>query len=416
MRILHTSDWHLGRTLHGVDLHEHQQAFVDHLVGLVVERSVDVVVVAGDVYDRAVPAVPSVRLLGRALAGLTEHATVVVTPGNHDSAVRLGFAAELMRPGLHLRASVDLLDDPVVVDDPDGPVAFYGLPYLDPDSVRRTLAPAGSDEPLPRSHAAVVGAAVQRVRDDLAGRPGTRSVVVAHAFVVAARASGAEVDVDAPAGVDVDAGPVADAEVTDAPERSESERDIRVGGVDSVPSTAFEGIDYVALGHLHGAQRVGASGRLRYSGSPLAFSFGERHQVKSSTIVDLAADGSVSVELVPTPVPRRLAEVTDTLDALLDGRHDDQRDAWLRVFVTDPVHPERLYARVAEHFPHALAIHHAPVGAVDAPTLAAVTAESDPIEVAADFVAFASGGAPSEAELAVVRAAYEAARASETSE
>lgn len=425
MRILHTSDWHLGRTLHGVDLHEHQQAFVDHLVALVAERSVDVVVVAGDVYDRAVPAVPSVRLLGRALAGLTEHATVVVTPGNHDSAVRLGFAAELMRPGLHLRASVDLLDDPVVVDDPDGPVAFYGLPYLDPDSVRRSLAPAGSDEPLPRSHAAVVGAAMQRVRDDLAGRPGTRSVVLAHAFVVAARAPvpggggavGGGADVDArpvepvESGEDVEPGEQVDG--TTAPERSESERDIRVGGVDSVPSTAFEGVDYVALGHLHGAQRVGASGRLRYSGSPLAFSFGERHQVKSTTIVDLAADGSVSVELVPAPVPRRLAEVTDTLDALLDGRHDDLRDAWLRVFVTDPVHPERLYSRVAERFPHALAIHHTPVGAVDAPTLAAVTAESDPIEVAADFVAFASGGAPSEAELAVVRAAYEAARASE---
>jgi len=398
VRILHTSDWHLGRTLHGVDLHEHQQAFVDHLVGLVVERSIDVVVVAGDVYDRAVPAVPSVRLLGRALAGLTEHATVIVTPGNHDSAVRLGFAAELMRPGLHLRASVDLLDEPVVVDDPDGPVAFYGLPYLDPDSVRRSLAPAGADEPLPRSHAAVVGAAMQRVRDDLAGRPGTRSVVVAHAFVVA--------------------GPAADREPEGAlaPERSESERDIRVGGVDSVPSAAFDGVDYVALGHLHGAQRVGPSGRLRYSGSPLAFSFGERNQVKSSTIVELAADGSVSVELVPAPVPRRLAEVTDSLDALLDGGHDDLRDAWLRVFVTDPVHPERLYTRVAEHFPHALAIHHTPVGAVEASALAAVTAESDPIEVAAEFVAFASGGAASETELAVVRGAYEAALASEVGE
>ncbi len=408
VRILHTSDWHLGRTLHGVDLHEHQQAFVDHLVRIVADRSIDVVVVAGDVYDRAVPAVPSVRLLGRALAGLTEHATVIVTPGNHDSAVRLGFAAELMRPGLHLRASVDLLDEPVVVDDPDGPVAFYGLPYLDPDSVRRSLAPGGADEPLARSHAAVVGAAMQRVRDDLAGRPGTRSVVVAHAFVVAGPAADREAEIPGGGGVDVEDGT--------SPERSESERDIRVGGVDSVPATAFDGVDYVALGHLHGAQRVGSSGRLRYSGSPLAFSFGERNQVKSSTIVELAADGSVSIDLVPAPVPRRLAEVTDTLDALLDGRHDDLRDAWLRVFVTDPVHPERLYTRVAEHFPHALAIHHTPVGAVDAPALAAVTAESDPIEVAADFVAFASGGAASETELAVVRGAYEAARASETSE
>jgi exonuclease SbcD len=313
-----------------------------------------------------------------------------------------------MRPGLHLRASVDLLDEPVVVDDPDGPVAFYGLPYLDPDSVRRSLAPAGADEPLARSHAAVVGAAMRRVRDDLAGRPGTRSVVVAHAFVVAGPAADREAEAAVGGGVDV--------EDEAAPERSESERDIRVGGVDSVPSTVFDGVDYVALGHLHGAQRVGPSGRLRYSGSPLAFSFGERNQVKSSTIVELAADGSVSVDLVPAPVPRRLAEVTDTLDALLDGRHDGLRDAWLRVFVTDPVHPERLYTRIAEHFPHALAIHHTPVGAVEASALAAVTAESDPIEVAADFVAFASGGAASETELAVVRGAYEAARASEASE
>jgi len=426
VRILHTSDWHLGRTLHGVDLLEHQAAFVDHLVELVVERSVDVVVVAGDVYDRAVPSVPSVRLLGRALRRLSEHAVVVVTPGNHDSAVRLGFAAELMRPGLHVLASVERLAEPVVVHDEHGPVAFYGLPYLEPDTARHTLAepPAapgstrasasagptdpsagptdpsagearvGPDapppvrEPLARSHEAVVSAALRRVRGDLAARPGTRSVVVAHAFV-----SGGAV--------------------------SDSERDIRVGGVDSVPSGVFAGVDYVALGHLHGAQRVGPARDvrpvLRYSGSPLAFSFGEVGHVKSTALVDLAADGSVEVELVPTPVPRRLAEVTDTLEHLLDGRHDHLVDAWLRVSVTDPVHPDRLYARVKERFPHALVVLHTPVGAVDQPRLRVVTAETDPVEVAADFVAFASGGPASEPELAALRHAYEQARASEAS-
>ena len=410
MRILHTSDWHLGRTLHGVDLLEHQAAFVDHLVELVVERSADVVVVAGDVYDRAVPSVPSVRLLGRALRRLSEHAVVVVTPGNHDSAVRLGFAAELMRPGLHVLASVERLAEPVVVHDEHGPVAFYGLPYLDPDTARHTLAepsaaagptdpsaeearvgpdaPPPVPEPLARSHEAVVSAALRRVRGDLAARPGTRSVVVAHAFV-----SGGAV--------------------------SDSERDIRVGGVDSVPSGVFAGVDYVALGHLHGAQRVGPPRDvrpvLRYSGSPLAFSFGEVGHVKSTALVDLAADGSVEVELVPTPVPRRLAEVTDTLGHLLDGRHDHLADAWLRVSVTDPVHPDRLYARVTERFPHALVVLHTPVGAVDQPRLRVVTAETDPVEVAADFVAFASGGPASEPELAALRHAYEQARASEAS-
>jgi exonuclease SbcD len=203
-------------------------------------------------------------------------------------------------------------------------------------------------------------------------------------------------------------------------ERSESERDIRVGGVDVVPSAVFDGVDYVALGHLHGAQRVGAAAGshpvLRYSGSPLAFSFGEVGHVKSTAVVDLAADGTVEVELVAAPVPRRLAEVTDTLEHLLDGRHDDLVDAWLRVSVTDPVHPDHLWARVRERFPHALAVLHTPVGAVDSPRLRVVTAETDPVEVAADFVAFASGAPASDAELAVVRAAYEAARASEGSE
>nr|WP_228506785.1 exonuclease SbcCD subunit D [Frigoribacterium sp. VKM Ac-2530] len=405
---MHTSDWHLGRTLHGVDLLEHQAAFVDHLVALVAEGDVDVVVVAGDVYDRAVPSVPSVRLLGSALRRLSEHAVVVVTPGNHDSAVRLGFAAELMRPGLHVLASVEALDRPVVVADEHGPVAFYGLPYLDPDTVRHTLAPgvgagAGEDAslsadagpgpaaerlPLPRSHEAVVAAAMDRVRADLASRPGTRSVVVAHAFV-----SGGEA--------------------------SESERDIRVGGVDSVPSAVLDGVDYVALGHLHGAQRIGASRGerpvIRYSGSPVAFSFGELGHVKSTALVDLDGEGGATVELVPAPVPRRLAEVTDTLEHLLDGRHDELREAWLRVHVTDPVHPERLYSRVKAHFPHALVVLHEPVGAVDAPALRLVTAETDPLEVAADFVAFASGGVATDAELAAVRHAYETARSAEES-
>ncbi len=193
----------------------------------------------------------------------------MLTPGNHDSAARLGFGAGVMHDRVRILAEPAGIGTPVLLDDDHGPVAVYGIPFLHPDLTRYALADV-PDEPLARSHQAVVGAATARIRADLATRPGARSIVVAHAFVGGA-----------------------------AP--SDSEQDIRVGGVDQVAASVFDGIDYVALGHLHGPQRVGTSDRIRYAGSPLAFSFGERHQRKSVTLVELAADGAVSVELVPAP-------------------------------------------------------------------------------------------------------------------
>ncbi len=377
MRILHTGDWHLGRTLLGADLLEHQAAFLDWLVDLVAARSVDLVVIAGDVYDRAIPPVDAVRMLSRALERLAETATVVLTPGNHDSAARLGFGAGVMGARVRILAEPARVGEPVLVTDDHGPVAVYGIPYLHPDLTRYALA-AVPDEPLARSHHAVVQAATERIRADLAGRAGTRSVVIAHAFVGGA-------------------------------DPSDSEQDIRVGGVDRVAESVFADFDYVALGHLHGPQRVGDGGRIRYAGSPLAFSFGERDQRKSVTVVDLDAAGAVTVELVPTPVPRRLVDVRGTIDDLEAGAHRADADAWVRVAVTDTVHPERMYARVKEHFPHALAITHEPADRGPASVARAVTATSDPVEVAADFVTYATGAVPDADEHAVLTEAYEAA-------
>jgi exonuclease SbcD len=379
MRILHTGDWHLGRTLLGTDLLEHQAAFLDFLVDLARARDVDLVVVAGDVYDRAIPPVPAVRMLSDAVERLAAVAPVVLTPGNHDSAVRLGFGAGVMRDRVRILADVRAVGTPVLLDDPDGPVAVYGLPFLAPDMVRHELS-SDPAVPLARSHQAVVGAAMDRVRADLASRPGTRSVVVAHAFVGGA-------------------------------EPSDSEQDIRVGGVDRVAESVFDGIDYVALGHLHGPQRVGDGDRIRYAGSPLAFSFGERHQRKSVTVVDLHADGTVSVELVPTPVPRRLVDVRGTIGAIESDAFAVDADAWVRVTVTDAAHPDRMYARVKDRFPFALSILHEPDGGPARTGAAAVTATSDPVEVAADFVTYATGGAPTELEVGILRDAYETAAA-----
>ena len=141
MRILHTSDWHLGRTFHGRVLDDAHAAFADHLVELVAAESVDAVLVAGDVYDRAIPPNDAVALLDETLRRLTERTRVVLTPGNHDSARRLGFAADLMREGLIIRARTAGLDRGIILPDADGNDAaiVHALPYLDPDAARELL-------------------------------------------------------------------------------------------------------------------------------------------------------------------------------------------------------------------------------------------------------------------------------------
>ena len=419
MRILHTSDWHLGRTLHGVDLLDHQAAYLDHLVELARAESVHAVVVAGDVYDRALPPVRAVELLSETLARLAEVTRVILTPGNHDSATRLGFGAAVMRPEVHVRAKVADVGAPVVVPGEDGEEAWvYALPYLDPDATRRALSPDPTDpeQDLARSHEAVMRAAMDRVRADVAARraAGGRGhvVVAAHAFVVGGLPS-------------------------------ESERDIRVGGVDSVPAGVFEGADYVALGHLHGPQRIDGAGALaRYSGSPLAYSFSEVNHRKSTALVTLGAsarpvtpepageltlfeddaapqtaeDGAAHVDLVPAPVPRPLADLTGTLAELLSARYDEHADSWVRVTVTDPVRPSELVPRLEQRFAHLLVTRHQPVGAAARErTLVAVTAASDPVNVVGDFVQHVTGRAASKAEAAVLEAAVEAVAAAERS-
>lgn len=391
MRILHTSDWHLGRSLHGVDLLGHQADHLDHLVEVARSERVAAVVVAGDVYDRAIPPVEAVNLLSETLRRLGEVTQVVLTPGNHDSATRLGFGAELMRPGLHVRAKVARVGEPVEIADGEGTALVYGVPYLDPDDARVRLAP-DTEHPLVRSHAAVMGAAMDRVRADLAARRGRSSVrvpsvVVAHAFVVGGQAS-------------------------------DSERDIRVGGVDSVGASVFSGVDYVALGHLHGPQRVPVGGATlaRYSGSPLAYSFSEMNHAKSSVLVDVGPDGvRGEAELVPAPVPRRLSEVRGTLADLQGPVGEAHLDDWVRVVVTDPVRPADLVARVRARFPHALVVQHDPPQRAAASRLAAVTATADPLEVCAAFVRHVCGAEPSEPEAVVWRDALERAVAAERS-
>jgi DNA repair protein SbcD/Mre11 len=346
VRFLHTSDWHLGRTLHGEPLLAHQRTFLTWLTALAVDRGVDAVLVAGDVYDRAVPPPDAVALLDDALAGLAAAGVqVVLTSGNHDSAVRLGFGTALAaRAGVHLRTRLAELTHPVVFGD----VGVYGIPYLLPDAVMAELGAA-------RSHESVLRAAVTKIRTDASRRGLTHVVVLAHAFVTGG-----------------------------AP--SESERDITVGGIGDAPAAVFDGIAYAALGHLHGAQQLAPN--VRYSGSPLPFSFSERGHRKSVALIDVAVDGAITTELVPTPVPHPLAEIRGRLEELLAAASGPPASAWVRAVLTDPVRPSAPMERLRERWPHTLMLDFQPdVEPVEpAADLARLRQVTDPIEVCSLFV------------------------------
>jgi len=324
------------------------------------------VVVAGDVYDRALPPVDAVRLADEALVRLAHsRAAVVLTSGNHDSAHRLGFSARLIdAAGVHLRTDLGGVGAPVLLHDEHGPVAVHGLPYLDPHAVAE---PWGLAQ---RSHQAALTEAMTRVRADLAARPGTRSVVLAHAFVAGAQPS-------------------------------DSERDISVGGVARVPTSVFDGVDYVALGHLHGAHVLDE--HVRYSGSPLAYSFSEAAHRKGSWLVDLDAAGSVSATWVDAPVPRPLSRLRGTLDELLtDPAHGVHEGSWVEATLTDPSRPQQAMDRLRRRFPHALLLGFA--GA--RPTLGAAPGAGSLArrdhDVAREFLVEMRGAEPDADELALL--------------
>ncbi len=371
MRILHTSDWHLGRSFHRVGMLEHQAAFVDHLIEVVEAESVDLVVVAGDVYDRALPHVDAVALADEALARLAaSRAAVVISSGNHDSAQRLGFSSRLIdAAGVYIRTDPAGVGRPVVLADGHGEVRVHALPYLDPIALHEPWQ-------LPvRSHEAAMTEAMARVRADLASRPDARSVVLAHAFVAGA-----------------------------AP--SDSERDISVGGISIVPTSLFDGISYTALGHLHGRQVL--TDTVRYSGSPLAYSFSEADHVKGCWLVDLGAGQAGPVEFVEAPVPRALARLSGTLDELLDDPAQAWAEqAWVQATLTDPQRPVRAMERLQTRFPHTLEIAFAPSGERAERHRLASQPHRPGHEIATDFIREMRGAAATSAERTLLMTAFD---------
>lgn len=402
MRLLHTSDWHLGRSFHGVGMLDAQRDFIDQLVAQVEELSVDVVLIAGDVYDRALPGIDVVGLLDDALVRLTgAGARVVLTSGNHDSAIRLGFASRLLeRGGVHLRTRLADLDTPLMIpledrllgtrplvdrplvneaDDGHSPaLAIYGIPWLEPRLVADQLGVETA------SHFEVTRAATARIRADLARRNQSRtvhSVVLAHTF-----ASG---------GIS-----------------SDSERDLSIGGVGAVPLDLFDGFSFTALGHLHGRQQL--SPEVRYSGSPLAYSFSEAKHRKGGWLIDIDASGVTGVQEIKWEAPRKLAVLRGPIADLLESEdHAWAEDAYCQVTLTDAQRPSQAMERLRARFPDTLVLGFDPEGA---PASTKVSYSSrlaqaeDDLSICCGFLEHVRGRQPDEEERNVLTEALETVR------
>jgi exonuclease SbcD len=334
MKLIHTADWHLGRLFHNVHLTRDQEHVLLQLVELVTEVRPAAVLVAGDLYDRAVPPTEAVGLLDHVLTEIVvgRGVPVIAIAGNHDSAVRVGFASSLLRErGLYLAGELPRAASPIVLRDEHGPVHVHPLPYADAAEARSVY---GDDDIHDQQAVAAAGAA----RALAATPPGERAVAVAHAFVAGSL-------------------------------ECESERPLSVGGATHVAASVYEGFDYVALGHLHRPQRCGRD-TVRYAGSLLKYSFAEHDHDKSVSVVEIGAPGRagdaagrarVSVEAVPLTPRRDVRRLEGTLEGLLaQGRDDPHREDYVQASLLDKGALLDPIGRLREAYPNTLSIERPP--------------------------------------------------------
>lgn len=391
MKIIHTSDWHLGRSFGPISMRRDQEAFCDFFVDLVTDEEAELVVIAGDLYDRAVAPTDAIGLFRDTIRRLLDTGTTVAAiTGNHDGADRAAPYSELLDlSGLFLRGGYEHVGEVITRDFSDGPLDLVLLPYLDPraapdhfgasidDDTSETSveddrrfgeahtevdSEAGARRRHQRTHESVLVDAIGLART---ARRSPRSLAVAHAFVTGGEAS-------------------------------ESEKALTVGGTGAVPATVFDGFSYVALGHLHRPQHIAGDDRLVYSGTPLAYSFSEDHP-KSVTVLDLAADGGRRVETIAVPVGHRVCTIEGTMADLLDSdHHDDAHDAYVRAIITDTETVLDAKLRLAVRYPNIVEIELRPGGVAQTHVFTPMTTKRvEPIDAVRLFWNTAEASEPS---------------------
>ncbi len=351
-RLLHTADWHLGRTLHGRDLLTDQAERLETLLRVAADERPDAVLIAGDVYDRAAPPVAAIELLDEVLSRLVLdlRLPVVVIAGNHDSPERLGYGARLVADGLLLVGPWDPDRRPRVLDTTTGPLAIHAVPYADPVVVREQRPLAALD------HASAFRAQLDAARAHASAH--ARNILVAHAWV-------------------------------DGASPTESERPLAPSTTGAVPGSTLDGWTYVALGHVHRPQRVRAPTPAWYPGSLMPYSRSEAGQERGVLLTEISAFGAVATRSIPLGGTREVREIEGTLHALLRPAIGADTDDYVFARLTDGPHLDAA-ARLRGVWPNLLGVDATAEAAPSARPAAARLGPGgamDPIALAQDFFA-----------------------------
>lgn len=321
MKFLHLADLHLGKRVNGFTMLEDQAHILRQILAILDDEQPDGVLIAGDVYDKSVPSVEAVGLLDSFLTELRARGVpVLLISGNHDSPERLAFGGRVMDScGIHISPVYDGALAPVTLQDAFGPVHVWLLPFVKPAHVRRWFPDADIE-----SYTDAVAEAVAHMDIDTAAR----NVLVTHQFVTGGTRSGSE--------------------------------ELSVGGTDNVDSGVFAPFDYVALGHLHGAQHIGRE-TVRYAGSPLKYSFSEARQHKSVTVVTLGEKGDVQVRTVALTPLRELREIRGSYDELTARsfyEHTTYRSDYLHLILTDEQDVFDAMSRLRTIYPYLMTLDY----------------------------------------------------------
>lgn len=321
MKFLHLADLHLGKRVNGFSMLEDQAHILRQILAILDDEQPDGVLIAGDVYDKSVPSVEAVELLDGFLTELRARGVpVLLISGNHDSPERLAFGGRVMDScGIHISPVYDGALAPVTLQDAFGPVHVWLLPFVKPAHMRRWFPDADIE-----SYTDAVAEAVAHMDIDTAAR----NVLVTHQFVTGGARSGSE--------------------------------ELSVGGTDNVDSGVFAPFDYVALGHLHGAQHIGRE-TIRYAGSPLKYSFSEARQHKSVTVVTLGEKGDVQVRTVALTPLRELREIRGSYDELTARsfyEHTTYRSNYLHLILTDEQDVFDAMSRLRTIYPYLMTLDY----------------------------------------------------------
>lgn len=298
MKLIHLSDLHLGKRVNEFSMLEDQEYILTKIINIIDEQKPDGVIIAGDVYDKSVPSTEAVELFDDFLVRLAKRdLKVFVISGNHDSAERIAFGGRLMnKSGIYMSPVFDGKVDPITLTDNYGDVNIYMLPFIKPSNVRRFY---------PENEIVTYTDAVKTVIDNMEIDTSKRNILITHQFVTGAV-------------------------------RSESE-DISVGGTDNVDASVFEDFDYVALGHIHRSQKC-VSDYIRYSGTPLKYSFSEAKDNKTITVVEMNAKGDITLDFIPLVPKRDMVEIKGTYDELtLKNFYENTtyQDDYIHITLTD---------------------------------------------------------------------------------